>query len=918
MKLVKCVIVGFGGYRQKEFTFEAGNQLLFGPNEIGKSTLYQFIQTMLFGFPARRGRQKDYTPKDGAAFGGKLWLTVPGYGEVLIERYKQVDRGRAKVVIGDTTGDEKLLKQLLKGLTPQLFSEVFTFQQEQLSQLEHLQENELQQALVSLGITGSRQLMATSQRYQNDNQRRFKPRGQRLPVNEQLVQWQQLNQQIREKEALEATVQQRFSQQKQAQEQLQSLRKQLQQAQKEQLRLKEQALHWDRYEEWQQLQHLLQKQEGQSTAGGPLTGAQQRQLQELYQEYQGLTQQLAVVDQDYHQAKEAEVVTPQYEFYLQHEQLIKDLLKKQVAGVRLTDGFQQDLQRQQDLLDSVAALEESYGWQVDAATEVDLSALDQLVTDLQTTQAEISRAQLRQEWLATQPELGAEAADGEVTVDAPARSRLAYQRGARGLSLTPLSLSIGAALLFLLAGILIFPNQKALFGVLAIICGLAGSWLYYHKRQQQALQEVLKAEDGPPPIAHKQTAGSPAAPLKDPIQENDALLTALQSRQTQQVQQLNQLLPMKDPEKILQDPFSYQQDYQQYQKLLQELETVTASLQKTDQAYGEMAASFDFSSNWLPLAELDLLARFEYLQQFDQKMSRQKQLHSQQQTTLLADQRQKLVAQQSRLSEKAEAILVATDTASLGEIPQRLQQVQQTESQQQRLEELTKTIGPLYPNQPTYQELNQATATNQQHVRQLQQEEGTLMETVQRQRLELEVLQKDGTLDELRQQQAQLETGLFAELVEWGGKKTAQATLTDLATDLSQQQLPQLLQAAGQYLEILTAGRHDQLGFSEGFLTVEGVNHARLSIHELSTGTKDQVIMAIRFGYLQLQKNRQLAPVIIDDGWLNYDSQRKKQLARLLAHFSENYQVICLSSDQEMVSYYQELQQPVVDLRQVG
>jgi uncharacterized protein YhaN len=102
------------------------------------------------------------------------------------------------------------------------------------------------------------------------------------------------------------------------------------------------------------------------------------------------------------------------------------------------------------------------------------------------------------------------------------------------------------------------------------------------------------------------------------------------------------------------------------------------------------------------------------------------------------------------------------------------------------------------------------------------------------------------------------------------------------------------------------------LDFSEGLVTVD-----QLSLYNLSTGTKDQVMMAFRFAYLTLQQKHPLCPVIIDDGWLHYDHRRKYQFAKLLRHFSEKYQVICLSSDQEMVSYYQELHQPVWELKGV-
>ena len=50
-------------------------------------------------FPSK-GRKKDYTPKDGSAYGGKIWLKHPVYGEFAVERYKQQNRGKSKVWLG--------------------------------------------------------------------------------------------------------------------------------------------------------------------------------------------------------------------------------------------------------------------------------------------------------------------------------------------------------------------------------------------------------------------------------------------------------------------------------------------------------------------------------------------------------------------------------------------------------------------------------------------------------------------------------------------------------------------------------------------------------------------------------------------------------------------------------------------------
>ena len=65
MRILKAEITGFGRYHDQVIEFSQGNQLLFGNNEIGKSTLYQFIAAMLFGFPKEQLRKRIIPPKMG-------------------------------------------------------------------------------------------------------------------------------------------------------------------------------------------------------------------------------------------------------------------------------------------------------------------------------------------------------------------------------------------------------------------------------------------------------------------------------------------------------------------------------------------------------------------------------------------------------------------------------------------------------------------------------------------------------------------------------------------------------------------------------------------------------------------------------------------------------------------------------------
>ncbi|MDR0690756.1 MAG: AAA family ATPase [Streptococcaceae bacterium] len=87
MKLVCAQIYGFGKLIKQTYKFSDGLQLLFGDNESGKSTLYSFIEQMLFGFETAKKDNRHFRPKTAdSSFGGQLVLDVPDYGEITIER----------------------------------------------------------------------------------------------------------------------------------------------------------------------------------------------------------------------------------------------------------------------------------------------------------------------------------------------------------------------------------------------------------------------------------------------------------------------------------------------------------------------------------------------------------------------------------------------------------------------------------------------------------------------------------------------------------------------------------------------------------------------------------------------------------------------------------------------------------------
>ena len=885
MRLIRAEISGFGYYRQQSFDFLAGNQLFYGENEAGKSTLYHFIQAMLFGFPKRGKKKRDYTPTDGAAYGGKLWIDHPLYGEVLIERFKQGTQVKTKVQVGDTTSDEEWLTQILAPLTLETFQDVFTFQQEQLSEIDRLQEKELQEALISLGISGSAQMRQQRVQYEKENQKLYKLKGQVLPLNRQLKEWQQLKEKIEQKEQQEATVQQSHRQILEVEKQVHE--KDLQRASDQQAlqHLKQQALNFDLYEEWQSLAQVVDPR------------AQSQQAQELahfYQRYQQITEEI--------QKKETEIarlesggISDRYFFFLEQETQIQQLLKEKTDAFRKQDEYQRLNQSVQDKQSQYQILAQKWGWQ-GKTPELSDPKIPIKIEALQANEVSLQNEQLRLEWLDEQIQTLEEEIKAleqqlpELLQNKSLKQKLSWACfGLAGLILT---------LSFLVNGQL--KGISWAFSIASLLLGL-----FFSQQQNKAKQQKPLWQEK---LAKKNELAFERANKREKV-----------TQITQQILvEKNQLQPLFGQETRVEKWPAMLDEYNQavtlFLALKHELQELAPQKKTLSAALEEYAAAFTDYQAWLPLAGSDLSERYQLLESFNDEMQAMKLERAQNPATVLAEQLRRQKNNREELFVKFAPLLRTFGLTSPLDVPLWSKQWQEKIQKFERKEELSKLLQPLFPAKITRRQLEQQIHELTEKQALLQEDYQENLETKQRLKLQLEQLQADGTLDELYQEETKLKSQIETAMVKWGTNRLLSVFLEDLANELSEQQLPEMLHQATHYFNLLTSQRYEQVTLNDGQLEVLQ-NGEKQTIYQLSTGTKDQLIMALRFAYLSLQKDRILSPIIIDDGWLHYDRKRKRQLAELFVTFGQDYQIICLSSDQEMVSYYQEFNQAVKNMK---
>jgi len=182
---------------------------------------------------------------------------------------------------------------------------------------------------------------------------------------------------------------------------------------------------------------------------------------------------------------------------------------------------------------------------------------------------------------------------------------------------------------------------------------------------------------------------------------------------------------------------------------------------------------------------------------------------------------------------------------------------------------------------------------------------------------------KDQTLlEEQRRQQEQ--TGRAAELAadlessrsqlatavdRWATLVLAQAAMKRAIQKFEREHQPALLGDVRRLLSHMTLERYVGLERKldeQGTLLVLESSGQRKEPHQLSTGTREQLYLAIRLAYLQHYcRQAEPLPIVMDDVLVNFDAERARQTLACLAELSRDVQIIFLTCHQHMVELVQ-------------
>ena len=196
MRIDELNLVAFGPFTDRVLTFdETGIQIVYGPNEAGKSSALRGLKALLYGVEERT-LDNFLHANDKLRIGGRL-RTSDGYELAFVRR-----KGRKNTLMspdGEAL-DEQMLAPFLQSVTPDFFETLFGIDHQALVQggqeiLE--QKGEVGQALFSAAL-GSHALHAVLAQLDDEADSLFRPRGSTQTINLALKSYAELNKKVRE------------------------------------------------------------------------------------------------------------------------------------------------------------------------------------------------------------------------------------------------------------------------------------------------------------------------------------------------------------------------------------------------------------------------------------------------------------------------------------------------------------------------------------------------------------------------------------------------------------------------------------------------------------------------------------------------------------------------------------------------
>jgi|GEM_PF-468042 len=203
MQIREIIVDGFGILINKRIKgLRPGINVIYGPNEFGKTSLLEFIRRILFGFPTKANKKNQYEPVNGAPCSGQLICELKSGEQVAVRRIQGANKGPVTLSFkGKNQGDASELDDLLGSATREMYENVYAFSLDELQSMQSLHGDEIKSRIYGAGMgLGTVSLSEVEKNFKKQCENIFKPKGSNQPANKLGKELREIQKKIRETE----------------------------------------------------------------------------------------------------------------------------------------------------------------------------------------------------------------------------------------------------------------------------------------------------------------------------------------------------------------------------------------------------------------------------------------------------------------------------------------------------------------------------------------------------------------------------------------------------------------------------------------------------------------------------------------------------------------------------------------------
>ena len=153
-----------------------------------------------------------------------------------------------------------------------------------------------------------------------------------------------------------------------------------------------------------------------------------------------------------------------------------------------------------------------------------------------------------------------------------------------------------------------------------------------------------------------------------------------------------------------------------------------------------------------------------------------------------------------------------------------------------------------------------------------------------------------GPREKLQAEHAQLKKKYEELRKRYGALEAAQAVLSSENELLRAKVSPEITARAAEYMTFLTDDRYQEIRIDEKFRASTGIGDGRmLNALRLSSGTRDQLYLALRLAVCDTLEQTKSVPLILDDPFITSDDARTERGIELLRRLGRQRQIILLT-----------------------